>query len=163
MARSCFTTGAQTLWPVNGHYYQRVRPTSSVTWSTALSQAASMSHLGRPGYLATITSAEENAFVATLGSGWIAGSDQDSEGTWRWMAGPERGQVISPTFWASGEPDSFCSCEDYLFMQHSRWSGEWHNSTSSAYIVEYECPINPSATGHCSRKHSTSASFVKHS
>jgi hypothetical protein len=40
--------------------------------------------------LATVTSAAEDAFLATLAPiGWLGGTDQDSEGTWIWADGPE--------------------------------------------------------------------------
>jgi hypothetical protein len=61
------------------------------------------------GYLATITSPEENRCVHQLmlrqemmSSGlngwsparWFGGSDAESEGTWKWMTGPETGTIF---------------------------------------------------------------------
>ena len=50
-----------------------------------------MKYHGLQGYLATITSAEENAFIQskTNGVGWIGASDHAVEGEWRWVTGPE--------------------------------------------------------------------------
>ena len=100
--------------PDNGHYYAffyggtdflppGVRP--AMPFADALTRAASMSHLGVPGHLATITSQAEQDFVLKyfkeLGNRtfsaydrnfWIAGSDAAVEGEWRWVAGPEAGQ-----------------------------------------------------------------------
>eukprot|EP01063_Lacrimia_lanifica_P027242 TRINITY_DN3800_c0_g1_i6.p1 TRINITY_DN3800_c0_g1~~TRINITY_DN3800_c0_g1_i6.p1 ORF type:complete len:835 (+),score=36.68 TRINITY_DN3800_c0_g1_i6:585-3089(+) len=48
---------------------------------------------GLVGYLPTVTSAGETAFLAAYfggaGAGWLGGSDIGSEGTWRWIVGPE--------------------------------------------------------------------------
>jgi hypothetical protein len=51
---------------------------------------------GLNGYLATITSLDEHNFIRgkLSNTGWIGGSDLDSEGTFVWMDGPERGQVF---------------------------------------------------------------------
>ena len=56
---------------------------------------------GLSGYLATVTSLEEHQFIRekTAATAWIGGSDADSEGTFVWMDGPEKGQV----FWQSGK------------------------------------------------------------
>jgi len=77
-------------------------------FAAALTRAASMSHLGVPGHLATITSQAEQSFVSeyflelSRASSpirfsraelfWIAASDAAVEGEWRWVAGPEGGQ-----------------------------------------------------------------------
>jgi hypothetical protein len=105
------------LNPANGHYYafftgadgeRFSRP--AMPFADALTRAASMSHLGVPGHLATITSQAEQDFVyeyflefvgaprsdrTPFGQWervWIAASDAAVEGEWRWVAGPEAGQ-----------------------------------------------------------------------
>lgn len=90
----------------NNHYYELV--TGSSTFASALASAAAATPIaGYTAHLATITSAQENAFIATsvfpaAGAGlqatWVAGSDSATEGTWQWIAGPEAGQ----TFWVGG-------------------------------------------------------------
>src|SRR5688572_9344132 len=95
----CGSAKAQTdpiLNPANGHYYQHVGP-YAFSFQQALAGAQASSYLGIPGHLATITSAEENAFLcATFPSrtAWIAASDAAVEGEWRWVAGPEAGQLF---------------------------------------------------------------------
>jgi hypothetical protein len=108
--------------PANGHYYaffngsdddRLTRPV--MPFAAALSRAASMSHLGVPGHLATITSQAEQDFVFNYFKElrrpplwaadrfWIAASDAAVEGEWRWVAGPEAGQQ----FWqgnVTGQP-----------------------------------------------------------
>ena len=98
--------------PDNGHYYAFFNGADDAkfTWrampfADALARAASMSHLGIRGHLATITSQAEQDFVLKifrepgrppLGISelkfWIAASDTAVEGQWRWVAGPEAGQ-----------------------------------------------------------------------
>lgn len=101
--------------PANGHYYaffngadgvQASRP--ALPFADALTRAASMSHLGIPGHLATITTQAEQDFIheyfleftrppsnprfPARDLFWIAASDAAVEGEWRWVAGPEAGQ-----------------------------------------------------------------------
>lgn len=86
------TIGQANYLPQNGHYYRYVS-SLGITWQNAKLQAESSSYYGLQGYLVTITSAEENQLVAeqAIGTGWIAGSDEDLEGVWRWKSGPETG------------------------------------------------------------------------
>jgi hypothetical protein len=120
-------------------------------FNAALENAASMNYMGRQGHLVTITSAEENTFAINLAAGstfWIAGSDVQEEGVWRWIAGPESGQIISPTFWGFNHPSRG------RVSNSLAWATTWidyPDAKSTHMIVEYECPINPSATGYCSR------------
>ncbi len=100
-----------------------------------------MTYLGLPGHLATITSAGENAFAGALCKNmhcWLGGSDEAVEGTFRWVAGPENGQVVSPTFWNPGEPNNSGN-EDYI----NYWDTEaaWNDgsgNTNMYYLVEFE-------------------------
>ena len=79
--------------PDNGHYYRLV--TTTMSWGDASAQAQADG-----GYLATIASATENAFVTEYiiggSNAWLGGSDAAVEGEWRWVAGPEAGQQ----FWS---------------------------------------------------------------
>src|SRR5690606_9786346 len=45
------------------------------------------------GYLVTVTSAEENAFVGSKiqGQGWMGAGDAAEDKVWRWLTGPEAG------------------------------------------------------------------------
>ncbi|WP_254602705.1 PEPxxWA-CTERM sorting domain-containing protein [Sphingomonas bacterium] len=120
-------TAAPVIFAGNGHSYQVV--SGPQDWIAA---EAAAEVLG--GYLATITSAEENAFVASLlptsGTnirGWLGGSDAQTEGTWQWVVGPEAGQTFyikggssQPGYsnWSAigGEPNSGGGDEDYAEM-----------------------------------------------
>ena len=92
----------------DGHYYLAVETQES--WTDARDAAEARSFNGLTGYLATITSAEENTFVADKVSqnAWLGGSDNyqainqatgtttyanqtAAEGKWYWVTGPEAG------------------------------------------------------------------------
>jgi hypothetical protein len=87
----------------NGHVYEYVAA-DSIKWAVARDFAAQRTIEGRPGHLATITSAaEQQCVVAALPAGltgwaWLGGSDAAAEGTWTWVEGPETGTV----FWIGG-------------------------------------------------------------
>ena len=93
-----FTLGTALPFEGTGHYYEYINNRGPITWSDARDQAAERTHFGLEGYLATITSGEENNFVRqkTEGIGWLGAMDiQRSSGglidtgDWRWVTGPE--------------------------------------------------------------------------
>ncbi|MFK7836307.1 MAG: VCBS domain-containing protein [Sulfitobacter sp.] len=134
----------------NGHYYQFV-PSNDFTWTEARADAAL-----KGGYLGTITSAGEQAFVQGLAGGSVAflgASDAAVEGEWRWVEGPETGQQFwqgdlngsaiggAYTNWNSGQPGPGAAGEDIL---HFFGDGTWNDladidtpSTTFGYILEY--------------------------
>ena len=86
---------APVVWSQNGHSYEVVVVTEPITWPDAQAAAVDVG-----GYLATLTSAEENLFVfdlvcstpgawthpAEFAEGpWLGGSDAASEGNWQWV------------------------------------------------------------------------------
>lgn len=88
----------------NGHYYLFVDQPNTL-WQEALDESAAQRFGGYQGHLITITSQAEMTYAVELAQGefWIAGSDAAQEGTWRWVAGPEEGDV----FYANGAPIGF--------------------------------------------------------
>jgi hypothetical protein len=101
----------------NDNWYEYVSTGSifnSLDFATAKAGAAAKTHLGLNGYLATVTSAAENDFIATSlpflvgfggGSGaFLGASDEAVEGEFRWLGGPEAGDLLSFTDWAAGQP-----------------------------------------------------------
>ena len=86
----------------NGHTYLAFN--TPVTW-----YAAKWICENRGGHLATITSAEENAFVRSIITGefWIGGTDADDEQHWRWVTQ----EAFSYENWRSGQPDNSISYE----------------------------------------------------
>lgn len=141
----------------NGHYYEVVQPVGGLTWPDAKADAESRSHLGMPGYLATITSAEESAFVISnlinnLPSNpfmtmWLGGfqDEQANEpaGDWQWVTGESwvysNWQSVAPNNALHGQID-----EDYLEIigpgHGSQPAGSWNDlpyTHTIDYIVEY--------------------------
>ncbi|MCB1501165.1 MAG: hypothetical protein KDK07_15490 [Bauldia sp.] len=131
----------------NGHFYKFVN--ASVTHAEAEAAAAA-----EGGYLATITSAQENALLAEAMAaanawgfgGWLGGSDAASEGVWRWTEGPETGDVFwngladgsapegAYTNWLPGEPSQYQGTEeDYLHMLAG--TDLWNDIPDSYYIT----------------------------
>ena len=123
------------------------------------------------GYLAIITSAEEDEFIYSLlstanistiapdGGGvpyaWIGATDEGLEGRWQWVDG----SLFSYTNWGSGslgsEPDDY-EGQDYAAIGLSSWpsgmvgygeASQWNDVDGSnmlAYVIE--TPINLSPT-----------------
>lgn len=73
----------------NGHYYEYIA--GSLSWTAARDAAQARSYNGIPGYLATIITAEENAFIAEKceGDGWLGATDEGHDKEWYWVTGPE--------------------------------------------------------------------------
>ena len=132
-----------------GHYYEYVQ--AGADWNTARANALASTYSGHQGYLVNITSAAENAFVASLTGNlaWTGGNDIAVEGTWVWADGPEANSVFwvggpggtgfGYTNWNGFEPNDFGSGEHAM---HLGWygNGEWNDyfiDQSHGYIVEY--------------------------
>lgn len=100
-----FSLGNNLINTANNHFYQFVE-NAGVTWTDALAKAAGSSYFGLQGYLATVTSATEQAFVQSKvqGNGWIGASDAETFANsnsplsnpvvWTWVAGPEAGTAF---------------------------------------------------------------------
>ena len=123
------------------HYYEYVP--GLYTWEQARAAAKTMNLYGLSGYLANLTSAEENSFVLTKISAdvWIGGSDQGSEGVWKWIDGPEFGSIFSYANWNAGEPNNVGN-EDYaqFYFNSSGFPGKWNDLSSGSklgFLVEY--------------------------
>ncbi len=124
----------------NGHWYSV--PFASADFESALAASPGYSYNNATGYLATITSAPENAFLAQVfprTSVWIAGYEQGRDGNWTWASGPEINPPISFYAWAPSANLSNTALEGVVF-----YKGEWFPSPTSAlftYLVEY-CILN---------------------
>jgi Domain of unknown function (DUF4347)/Lectin C-type domain len=147
--------GGALLSGDTNHYYDFIDEGSATTWTQAQALAAHNDQklYGLQGYLATITSTEENEFIRSKFSadGWIGASDNASEGDWQWVTGPEAGtsfwlgaaagSAVSGRFsnWSTGQPDDF-SGEDYALINgagSAAWNDLPDNASVNGYIIEY--------------------------
>ena len=147
-----FSLGEALAFSGNGHYYEFVSA-SGIEWADAKAAAEARTFLGMQGYLVTVTSAEENAFVASklAGEGWMGASDATTEDAWYWVTGPEAGTqfwqgastgtVVGGEYnnWASGEPNDSGSNEDHAhFLSGGTWNDyRYNNPNIDGYVVEY--------------------------
>jgi hypothetical protein len=134
----------------NGHWYEYVSTPSY--WSNARAAALGSTWMGMSGYLVTLTSAAENAFMSglpgldTAGYAWTGGSDAAVEGEWRWMDGSEAGQLFSYSNWGPGEPNNAGGSENYAHLQPGAGSLGWNDLRNDAflgYVVEYSSVPTP--------------------
>ncbi len=158
--------GANQVYdPTNGHLYEYVTSDGLQTWTNARTLAHGRTVGGATGYLATITSSDENAFVSArlTGAGWMGASDAAVEGDWKWVEGPETGTsfwsgkaanatpagfAVGGQYgnWNTGEPNDSGGNEDCgQFL--SGGSGRWNDlpctvTTLAGYVVEYGAPGN---------------------
>ena len=125
---------ARPFWG-NGHYY--VFTDQNAKWSDALSYSseAYLDKLETYGYLATVTSAEENNFILNYSyngnkikdQGFLGGTDSGdyspaTEGTWIWQTGPEKGQIF----------------RDFLkILTSGKWEDGSGSDTQHFYITEW--------------------------
>jgi len=164
-----FTIDDANYLPSTDHFYEYVA-NEGITWTSAKAAAEIRTYYGRQGYLATLTSQEEADFAGkqAAGAGWIGGSDEETEGEWKWVTGPEagtvfwRGQVNGTTpnfaFWNSNEPNDFrgnnTTGEDYAHITDPSIGirGAWNDLPNvggtnlyipRGYIVEYGAPGDP--------------------
>ncbi|WP_461631437.1 MBG domain-containing protein [Labilibaculum euxinus] len=133
-----------------GHFYEFVGATDA--FNTASANASAKTYYGLQGYLATITSADENTFIkdkipSNIEWSWIGGSDNELENTWKWITGPETDTIFYDqatkesfgyTNWytANSEPNNV-NDEDYLAINRNGAWGDGDQTNGFSYIVEY--------------------------
>jgi gliding motility-associated-like protein len=151
--------GEANYLPSTGHYYRFI-PNLGITWTNARALAEQSTYYGLQGYLATLGSAEEAKLCGeqSSGAGWIGGSDQEQEGVWKWVTGPEAGTIFwtgevngsTPNFafWNNYEPNNLGE-EDYAHITAPGVGipGSWNDLSNQGadsgdyqpkgYIVEY--------------------------
>jgi gliding motility-associated-like protein len=141
--------GQANYLPSNGHYYQYIA-NLGITWNDAKIAAQTNFYYGIQGYLVTITAADEAQIGGeqASGAGWIGGSDEQTEGIWKWMTGPEVGTNMIFTFWNTNEPNNLGE-EDYAHITAPGVgiTGAWNDLSNTGdtsgdyqpkgYIVEY--------------------------
>lgn len=159
------TLGDANFLPSTGHYYEFFSELN-ITWKEAKAKAESKTYYGLQGYLATLTTLEEAEFSGEQaeGVGWIGGSDEEQDGVWKWVTGPEAGtqfwqggingsttQPYNFAYWANNEPNDFgdgVNSESFAHIAkenvdpNGRWNdlpnqGSSGDYTPQGYVVEY--------------------------
>lgn len=108
----------------NGHYYYVYDIDTITDWNMAQEYCEEQG-----GYLATITSQEENDFVYAYleeydyESAYFGFTDQEEEGNWKWV----NGEISSYTNWHSGEPNSENTNEDFAMYYYKFSDGTWND------------------------------------
>jgi hypothetical protein len=144
---------------VNGHFYRPISTGTTYTGARAASLLTTFK--GQTGYLVTITSSSENAFIFSnvpQANIWFAATDEVKDGTWVIDAGPEKGTVMKTSNgqtagnivgvynnWAPGEPNGNNGSENYAV---TNWNSQptWNdlsNNWNNPYIIEYGTWTNP--------------------
>lgn len=151
--------------PANGHYYEA--GIGRLAWPDARDQAAQHVYGGAEGYLATITSESEQQFINETFDGlggftthgvWIGASDAEVEGEWRWVDGPEAGELfwlgdedgeaVGYANWEPATEPNNAGNEDYISWNWRSGTLQWndYNGSQDAYLIEYE-PVPGDANG----------------
>lgn len=108
----------------NGHYYYVYDIDTITDWNMAQEYCEEQG-----GYLATITSQDENDFVYAYleeydyESAYFGFTDQEEEGNWKWV----NGEISSYTNWHSGEPNSENINEDFAMFYYKFSDGTWND------------------------------------
>ena len=126
----------------NGHYYYVYDIDTITDWNMAQEYCEAQG-----GYLATITSQEENDFLFSYmkqegySSAYFGFSDSANEGTWTWC----NGEQSSYTNWHSGEPNNENQSENYALFYYKYSDGSWNDgdfgnktdNDGTAFICEW--------------------------
>ena len=151
----------------NGHsyaIYENLDSTGALadlTWNQAVAFAQS-----EGGYLATLLTPEEDRFVLDAFRGsyiligvraWIGLTDNQEEGVFKWVTGPEGIQPLTYNHWLPGEPNDTGGNEDYVEWQNEPvfpyyWSNlAWNDVPPDAwgvnrFMVEFDPKPVPEPT-----------------
>jgi hypothetical protein len=144
--------------PTNGHFYRPI--STGANFTNAITLSSQQTFKGQTGYLVTITSADEDAFIfnnVPQSNIWFAADDRTTEARWVISNGPEINTLLrignaSGTNqqgvynnWAPGEPNDWGMNEDAAV---TKWGGgnQWNDlSTANVnpYVVEFGTWTNP--------------------
>ena len=140
---------------VDGHLYDAVAEAGGINWADARTAAEGMTSGACQGYLASITTAEENEFILDeFGGGapllgapgyWIGGFENlgtadPTEGL-MWVSG----EVFDYADWAPAQPDGFLTQDAIRFVGTTagfsstpKWEDAESTELSPGYVVEFD-------------------------
>lgn len=145
----------------NNHYYGIISIVQP--WVDHVALAPTLTHDGDPGYLATIRSVEENAFIESLMADhtgqpsvadefYIGGSK--ATGSWAWLTGESFGY----TRWETGEPSGDGTALAIWGMSQGVKAGYWNDAPADTAgvgsfpqlwaVVEFGIPCCIEVTGN---------------
>ena len=121
--------------PFENHWYKFFP--ENVGWNEASNRCASLG-----GYLACVTSRDENRFVAGLAGDslsrkrlWLGATDQEREGRWKWISGERFGYAN----WSSRQPDNHRANQHFLNIWNM--AAQWDDSARgerSHFVCEWD-------------------------
>lgn len=117
----------------NGHFYYLYHTSCLPPKQDEIGQAADLFCQKQGGYLAAITSEEENAFLMdyldrkNCENAFFGFTDRQEEGVWKWS----NGEPVDYTNWAAGEPNHENPDEDYAMFFHVYDDGTWNDGKFS--------------------------------
>jgi hypothetical protein len=144
----------------NRNYYSSVA-SSGISWDEANAAAQELSYGKCQAHLATITSQNEQdwiagTFPAAVAQGyWLGGKQADGAveptGGWGWITG----EPFLYTNWRAGEPNNSPNNEESIQFNPAAWGGipgSWNDlqnnyPTAGGYVLEYECPTKVTGGG----------------
>ncbi len=134
----------------NGNFYEVIDGTN-LNWVDAKNAAESQYLAGLQGYLATITTPEENEFIASILTerAWIGASDAATEGDWRWVTGPE-GEANNgegTPFWLGDASGSPVNGEYNNWVVNNGMTTEPNNLMASGNPGEFYALMYPTTEG----------------
>lgn len=120
----------------NGHWYKVIQDDTITNWNSALNYCVNQN-----GYLATITSKEEDEFLysyivnAGYSSVMFGLTDQDKTDDWGWVTG----ETLSYQNWHSGEPNHQGGYEHYGMYYEKNEDGSWNDGSgdSCPFLCEW--------------------------
>ena len=135
-ALGCVEGDLQRSDPDTGHCYMLFA--AAETWTDAIMRCAELP--GRT-HLAVITSASEDAIVASFGvygsvpDAWLGGTDAITEGQWVWITGEP---MTDYTHWRAGEPNN-SGTENCMIIELDTPAAEWDDRPCDINLYHTIC------------------------
>jgi len=148
------------VWSWGGHSYELFPQKNTLAFSKQFVSSRTLD--GLPGYVAVVSSAEEQDVVVNMmgrfgvGSIWIDASDEETEGEWKWLSGElanqhfpaaaGEGEEAKPfTSWNQGEPNNAGEEDCLVLVKGATWENTplngWNDVSCSdemsALLIEY--------------------------